>query len=240
MQLEPGAVSQGCCVPLIWHPSPNFGARRGGAKPDLVVLHYTAMADARGAVDWLCNPTSQVSAHYVLDRDGTLWQLVDEAHRAWHAGAGAWGAVTDVNSRSIGIELVNTGAEPFAEPQMARLEHLLRDVMERWSVPPERVIGHSDLAPGRKIDPGPRFDWQRLARLGLSVWPSPRSSSGPDGPSSPVGEGLLTRLGYTAPASEEAKRAAFLSRFCRDNSDALARAEDLVQRFPVDQRGGTS
>jgi len=113
-----------------------------------------------------------VSAHWLIARDGGAEALVDERLRAWHAGAGTWGTVTDVNSRSIGIELVNSGAEPFAAPQMKALERLLADIMSRWSIPPERIIAHSDMAPNRKSDPGPRFDWRRLAVLGLSVWPA--------------------------------------------------------------------
>jgi N-acetylmuramoyl-L-alanine amidase len=137
----------------------------------MVVLHYTAMQSAAAARDWLCNPASEVSCHYVIAEDGRLWQLVREVDRAWHAGAGAWGAVGDVNSRSIGIELANTGAQPFSEPQMAMLEALLQEILTRWDMPPERVVGHSDMALGRKIDPGMRFDWRRLAIKGLSVWP---------------------------------------------------------------------
>lgn len=137
----------------------------------MILLHYTAMASATSARDWLCTPEAQVSAHYVVAEDGRLWQLVCEGARAWHAGAGAWGDVTDVNSRSIGIEIANTGAQPFPEPQMRVVEQLLRGIMDRWAVRPERVVGHSDTALGRKIDPGKRFDWKRLARQGLSVWP---------------------------------------------------------------------
>lgn len=144
---------------LIHCPSPNHGERRGGAVPDMVLIHYTAMQDAMGAVRHLCTPESQVSAHWLIDRDGTLVAMVDESRRAWHAGAGEWGGQGDVNSRSIGIELANTGAEPFPEPQMAALERLLDDIRTRWPrVAPERVLAHSDIAPGRKIDPGPRFD----------------------------------------------------------------------------------
>lgn len=157
----------------LTHPSPNFGERRGGARVELVVLHYTAMPTCAEAVERLCDPAAEVSAHYLIDRDGTLLTLVDETARAWHAGSGAWGGAGDVNSRSIGIELVNTGAEPFPEPQMARLENLLADILQRHGLLPQAVIGHSDMAPDRKGDPGPRFDWLRLARQGLSVWPEP-------------------------------------------------------------------
>ena len=153
------------------HPSPNFGARRGGAVPDLVVLHYTNMQTAEAALERLCDPEAAVSCHYLIAEDGRLWQLVPEADRAWHAGLGRWGEVDEVNSRSIGIELANRGTHPFPEPQMRVLETLMHGTMARWSIPPERVIGHSDMAPDRKDDPGPRFDWRRMAQQGLAVWP---------------------------------------------------------------------
>ncbi|WP_425099474.1 N-acetylmuramoyl-L-alanine amidase [Tropicibacter sp. S64] len=152
-------------------PSPNCGERRDGLRPSLVLLHYTAMAGAEAARDWLCNPEAEVSAHYVVARDGRLWQLVCEGQRAWHAGAGSWGGLPDVNSRSIGIEIANTGLQPFPQPQMAVVERLLRGILARWQLGPEAVLGHSDTAVGRKIDPGRRFDWKRLARQGLAVWP---------------------------------------------------------------------
>lgn len=155
----------------LTHPSPNFGERRDGARVELVVLHYTAMATCAEALERLCDPAAEVSAHYLIDADGAVLSLVDEAARAWHAGAGEWRGTGDVNSRSIGIELVNTGAEPFAEAQMAALERLLADLMDRHALPPEAVIGHSDMAPDRKGDPGGRFDWRRLALQGLAVWP---------------------------------------------------------------------
>jgi N-acetylmuramoyl-L-alanine amidase len=165
------------------------------------------METAEEALDRLRDPAAEVSAHYLIGRDGQLWQLVDERARAWHAGAGAWGATTDVNSGSIGIELDNAGTAPFPEPLMARLEGLLADVVARWGIAPEAVIGHADCAPGRKADPGPRFDWRRLARLGLAVWPAPAVDSG-DALST-----LLARAGWTADAPEEARLAAFRMRF---------------------------
>ncbi len=152
-----------------WVPSPNRGPRRGGARPDLVVIHYTAMRDADAALERLCDATAQVSAHYLIAKTGEVIQMVDEADRAWHAGGGAWGRVRDVNSRSIGIELDNTGREPFSEPLMAALERLLAEIMARWPVSPRNVVGHEDVAPGRKIDPGGKFDWARLARRGLAA-----------------------------------------------------------------------
>lgn len=152
----------------IWHPSPNFGGRRAGLTPSLIVVHYTAMASAEVALNRLCDPAFEVSAHYLIGRDGSLWHMVEESQRAWHAGAGRWQGQDDINSRSIGIELDNSGTHPFSETQMQMLEHLLKGIMARWPIPPEGVIGHSDMAPDRKQDPGPHFDWARLARQGLA------------------------------------------------------------------------
>jgi len=160
--------------------SPNHGDRRDGLTPTLVVLHYTAMRDAASAKRVLCDPKREVSAHWLIARDGIVTGLVDETRRAWHAGAGCWGGREDVNSRSIGIELDNDGASPFSAPLMDALEALLADILERWHIPPAGVIGHSDMAPARKQDPGPRFDWRRLARGGLSVWPEAREETALD------------------------------------------------------------
>jgi N-acetylmuramoyl-L-alanine amidase len=212
------------------HPSPNFGERRGGQRPELVVLHYTAMEDCAAALDRLCDPAAEVSAHYLIDRDGTVLSLVDETDRAWHAGAGEWGGRGDVNSRSIGIELVNRGAEPFAARQMAAVERLLADVLTRWALPPQAVIGHSDMAPSRKADPGPRFDWRGLALSGLSVWPEPGAA----------GDFVTDarRFGYPD-IGPDALLTAFRLRFRPwargplDMGDAALIA-DLAQRFPVD------
>ena len=138
------------------------------------MLHHTAMPTAEAALARLCDPAAEVSAHYLVAEDGRVWRLVDEAARAWHAGAGIWRGRGDVNSRSIGIELANAGPlaafPPFPEPQMAALEALLDGVMARWGIPAAGVIAHSDMAPGRKADPGPKFDWRRLARGGRAVW----------------------------------------------------------------------
>ena len=139
--------------------------------PSLVVLHYTAMASCAEARARLCDPLAEVSAHWLISETGQTEALVPETARAWHAGAGEWAGIADVNSQSIGIELANPGNHPFPEPQMAALEILLRAIMARWAIPPHRIIAHSDMAPSRKGDPGARFDWQRLALGGLSVWP---------------------------------------------------------------------
>lgn len=129
------------------------------------------MVNAEAALERLCNPKFEVSAHYLIAADGKLYQLVDEEKRAWHAGCGAWQGKQDINSRSIGIELDNFGDTPYSESQMVMLEQLLSDIFLRWHILPQNVLGHSDFALGRKQDPGHKFDWHRLALQGLSVWP---------------------------------------------------------------------
>jgi N-acetylmuramoyl-L-alanine amidase len=186
-------------VTIIEAPSPNFGERRNRLRPELVVIHHTAMLNAESALDRLRDPGSEVSAHYLIAEDGRTWRLVDEAARAWHAGAGRWQGRDDVNSRSIGIELANPGPlagfPPFAEPQMAALEALLDDVTARWAIPPAGVIGHSDMAPGRKADPGPKFDWRRLALGGRALWPVAGEA---EGGWDPFGEAAAA-AGYPVP-----------------------------------------
>ena len=216
-------------------PSPNFGPRRDGAVPRLIVIHYTAMQSCAEARARLCDPGAEVSAHWLIDADGTVEQLVDEAERAWHAGAGAWGPIIDVNSASIGIELANPGDAPFPEPQMAALEGLLGGIMARWAIQPEGVIGHSDMAPGRKRDPGPRFDWRRLALQGLSVWPDEGAA-----PEEPAAFGTFARgFGYPD-LEEELLLAAFRLRFRPgaagpvDSRDA-GLAHSLFLNFLVDR-----
>ncbi|GAA3853196.1 N-acetylmuramoyl-L-alanine amidase [Celeribacter arenosi] len=213
-------------------PSPNCGERRGGVVPDMVVIHYTAMESAAAACARLCSQEHEVSAHYLVDITGEIIRLVPEDLRAWHAGAGAWGDVTDVNSRSIGIELANRGAEPFAAAQMDALELLLADLLTRHRIAPERVIGHQDMAPARKSDPGPRFDWRRLSLSGLAVWPE----AGEADPSGFFDD--LTAFGYPQ-ADDPARLAAFRARFRPRREGSVDRidaglAHDLAARFPVD------
>jgi len=220
--------------------SPNHGPRRHNGPPDMVVLHHTAMLSCTAAVARLCDPATEVSAHYVISETGQVHHLVAEDRRAWHAGAGAWGSVYDVNSHSIGIELANAGPldgdPPFPEPQMAALENLLGDILSRRAIPPARVIAHSDMAPARKFDPGAAFDWQRLARRGLSVWPKP--VAGGDFAADAI------TFGYHPPQRVDnpdgAVLAAFRLRFrpfvtgpLDDTDRALMR--DLAQRFAVDR-----
>jgi N-acetylmuramoyl-L-alanine amidase len=156
--------------------SPNFDER---ALPiSMVVLHYTGMPKADEALQRLCDPEAKVSAHYLIDEDGTVTALVPEDKRAWHAGRSYWRGITDVNSASVGIELVNPGHEwgyrPFPDAQMEALLPLLADIVERNRIEPVNVVGHSDIAPARKQDPGELFDWPRLARLRLAL-PIPRA-----------------------------------------------------------------
>ncbi|HKJ73168.1 MAG TPA: N-acetylmuramoyl-L-alanine amidase [Alphaproteobacteria bacterium] len=162
-------------IPGVDCPSPNHDARPAGRAPDMLVLHYTGMRTGREALDRLCDSSAKVSAHYMIEEDGTLYRLVPEDRRAWHAGVASWQGEADVNGRSIGIELVNPGHEfgyrAFTEPQMQMLDTLAGDIVARYRIPPSRVVGHSDVAPLRKQDPGELFDWPRLARLGIGLWP---------------------------------------------------------------------
>lgn len=159
------------------HPSPNFEPRRQGMRPDILLLHYTGMESCAAAIDWLARPESKVSCHYVVDTDGTITQMVAEEMRAWHAGAGAWGETTDVNSASIGIEIHNPGHDhgypDFPDAQMAAVTALSLEIVTRWRIPKPRVLAHSDTAPSRKIDPGEKFDWAALARAGVGLWVEP-------------------------------------------------------------------
>jgi N-acetylmuramoyl-L-alanine amidase len=187
------------------------------------VLHYTAMASAEAAIKRLCDPSAEVSAHYVISRTGAVTQLVPEALRAWHAGAGFWAGQGDINSRSIGIELDNDGCSPFSEPLMAALEELMRGIMARHDIAPEAVIGHSDMAPGRKIDPGPRFDWLRLERAGLA---RPRGGGPvPEQPEPDAFRAAVASLGYEAEVPDAVLLETVRHRFRPEGRGALSRAD---------------
>ena len=163
-------------------PSPNFGERKEGRDPDMILLHYTGMPDDDQAVSWLCNPESQVSCHYFIHRDGSVLQLVPERLRAWHAGKSVWGGEEDINSRSIGIEIANAGhpagLPDFTEAQVEAVIDLCKDCATRWYIPAERVLGHSDVAPVRKADPGENFPWACLAAAGVGHWVEPTPITG--------------------------------------------------------------
>jgi len=171
-------------------PSPNYDERREGQRPDMILLHYTGMPDAEGALERLCTPASQVSAHYFVFEDGRVFQLVPESQRAWHAGKSYWAGETDINSCSIGIEIVNPGHDygypDFPKRQIAAVTTLCRGIQTRHKILPVRVLAHSDVAPSRKQDPGEKFPWRTLYDSGVGHWVKP----------APIREGgLLFALG---------------------------------------------
>jgi N-acetylmuramoyl-L-alanine amidase len=170
-------------------PSPNYGERRA-ARPDMIVLHYTGMPDAEAALERLCAPGSEVSAHYVVLEDGAIVQCVPEARRAWHAGVSSWGGETDINSHSIGIEVVNPGHEwgyrDFPPAQIDAVIALCRDIVARHAIAPQRVLAHSDVAPARKQDPGEKFPWGTLHAAGVGHWVRPAAIEG--GPVLTIGD----------------------------------------------------
>jgi N-acetylmuramoyl-L-alanine amidase len=159
------------------HPAENRESRRGGVKPSLLILHYTGMSSAAKAIDWLACAESGVSCHYVIAEDGRITQLVPEALRAWHAGASHWRSETDINSHSIGIEIQNPGHQhgypDFPPSQMQAVVSLAKDIVSRHRMAADGVLAHSDVAPGRKIDPGEKFNWALLAKEGLGLWVRP-------------------------------------------------------------------
>jgi N-acetylmuramoyl-L-alanine amidase len=187
-------------------PSPNHGARQGIL--DMIVLHYTGMIDNRAAIAQLCDPASEVSAHYVVMPDGYIIQLVAEARRAWHAGVSSWAGETDINSCSIGIEIANPGHDhgypDFPRRQIAALTALCRSILTRHLIAPDRVLGHSDVAPARKRDPGEKFPWKLLADSGIGLWVKPAAieQAGPlfvlgeSNPGISEAQQLLARYGY--------------------------------------------
>ncbi len=218
---------------MIDRPSPNHGPRRDGVPVDLVVLHYTGMPSAEAALARLCEPASQVSAHYLVDEDGAVFRLVGENRRAWHAGVASWGGETDVNGRSIGIELANPGHEfgyrPFPGAQIEALEQLLGDILVRRRIDPVRVVGHSDVAPARKRDPGELFPWRRLAGKGLAWWPGePQYPAAPD---EERARAALARFGYRAEVPADAFTAvlaAFQRRFRPARCDGRLDGETMA------------
>lgn len=236
-------------------PSPNHGERKGGQRPDMVILHYTGMPEAGEALQWLCNPVSQVSAHYFVFEDGHVLQMVPEGRRAWHAGASFWDGETDINSRSIGIEIANPGhpggLPPFPEAQIDAVMALTRDIASRWRISPTRILAHSDVAPGRKLDPGEVFPWQRLHEGGLGHWVAPAPirdgrffARGDEGMPIEALQAMLTMYGYglkiTGVFDENTEKvvAAFQRHFRPERVDGVADAStittlrDLIAKRP--------
>lgn len=221
-------------------PSPNHRGRNGPARIDMLVLHYTGMKTAADAIGRLCDPAARVSAHYVVEEDGTIWRLVPEALQAFHAGRSCWAGNSDLNDVSIGIEIANPGHEwgyrPFPEGQMIAVERLCGLLLRRYQIPPHRVVGHSDIAPDRKSDPGELFDWLRLARAGIGTWPEPAADLAHR---RGRGIGLVARaraladlatIGYcVAAAAETAVVAAFQRRFRPERWDGRLDAETVLR-----------
>lgn len=207
-------------VPNTWRPSPNHDLRR----PDFVILHHTGSADAARALATLTDPVRRVSAHYLVARDGKIYQLVDERARAWHAGASRWGWQRDMNSASLGIELDNDGTEDYPEAQVLSLLALLADIGGRHHIPAANYLGHGDVAPGRKFDPGSRFPWKRLADKGFGLWCDAPYPEAPAGFDPQLG---LVAMGYDASRSD-ASLNAFRIHFRGLESDAPPGTEDAA------------
>lgn len=185
-------------------PSPNHNERRGAGQPDTILLHYTGMVDAASALARLCDPAAEVSSHYVVEENGTVVQLVPEAHRAWHAGLGSWAGEEDFNSASIGIEIVNGGHDyglpAYPDAQIDAVIALCRDIMDRHDIGLHRILAHSDIAPARKQDPGEHFPWRRLAAAGVGLWVEPCDDPSPlGGPAIAALQRDLARFGYAVP-----------------------------------------
>ncbi|MER2536294.1 MAG: N-acetylmuramoyl-L-alanine amidase [Rhizobiaceae bacterium] len=196
----------------VVRPSPNRGPRRGIAAPDMIVLHYTGMKSGQAAEERLRDPAAEVSSHYLVHEDGRVVQMVPERERAWHAGKSFWAGETDINSRSVGIEIVHPGHEfgyrAFRGRQIEAVITLCRDILGRHAIRPERVLAHSDVAPGRKIDPGEKFPWKRLAEAGVGLFVPPVRVGVPQGlAAGDEGEAVLAlqeglaRYGYEIEAS---------------------------------------
>jgi N-acetylmuramoyl-L-alanine amidase len=215
--------------------SPNFGPRREGLRPDILLLHYTGMETAASAEAWLCDPASEVSCHYLVREDGAVVQMVRETDRAWHAGRGSWQGASDINSRSIGIEVANPGHAygypDFPDVQVEAVIALCRDIAARHSIRPERVLAHSDTAPGRKIDPGEKFPWDVLARAGVGHYVEPAAIGRGrylEGEAVEQLQSMLALYGYgieitgTFDAATEVVVAAFQRHFRPERVDGIA------------------
>ena len=228
-------------------PSPNQDDRPEGLPIDMLVLHYTGMRSAEAALERLCDPTPpaplpRVSCHYLVEEDGLIWRLVPEGRRAWHAGISFWRGHGTLNGRSIGIEIVNPGHEwgyrAFPALQMAAVAELCLEILARHPIPPENVVGHSDVAPDRKQDPGELFDWPGLAQLGIGLWPA-ESPPLPALPADAEAEArrLLAGIGYP-PGELPVLLTAFQRRWRQERVDGaldagtLARLRAVAGLFP--------
>ena len=226
-------------LPIRDRPSPNHGSRdERQPRIDMLVLHYTGMHSAEAALDRLCDPAARVSAHYVVEESGLIWQLVPEERRAFHAGLSCWQGQSDLNHVSIGIEIANPGHEwgyrAFPYVQMTAVEHLCRDILSRHPVPPHRVVGHSDIAPDRKTDPGELFDWLRLARAGVGIWPEPSRQLQATVSDRRHAVADLSAIGYcVTPATERSAVAAFQRRFRPRRVDGFIDGETATRLTEV-------
>lgn len=205
---------------FIRTPSPNFNERTRAVS--LIVLHYTGMESGDAALERMRDTAAAVSAHYMVEEDGRIFYLVDEAKRAWHAGVSEWAGETDINSISIGIEIVNGGHEfglpDYPKAQIDAVTSLTKEIMARHSVPPHRVVGHSDIAPDRKQDPGEKFPWQQLAEAGCAIWPKVTDKT-----TEP--EAGLAAIGYGLQTPQRSVIAAFQRRFRPGRVDGRLDAE---------------
>jgi len=221
---------------IIKFPSPNFGRRKSGTKIEFIVLHYTAIGK-EASLDRLCNPIHEVSCHYLIDQKGVCYQLVDDSKRAWHAGKSFWRGLQDINSRSLGIELVNSGDEAYPKTQMESLMILLQDLLAIHKISPQNVLGHSDIAPSRKTDPGKWFDWRLLSENGLAIFPKVSLPIDTDKQSFLLD---AQRAGFEPEATFEQILQAFRSR-CRANFEGVfdgydcALMKEFADIFDVDE-----
>lgn len=243
--------------PTLAAPSPNQEPRPAGTRIDMLVLHYTGMptgaSTGAGALARLCDPAAKVSAHYLIETDGRVFALVPEHRRAWHAGVAFWAGARNINDRSIGIELVNPGHDwgyrAFPEAQMVALLALASDIAARHAIPAARVLGHSDVAPARKQDPGELFDWPRLAAHGLGFWPDPATPAPVAWPGADWVRRTLCALGYTPDAPLATVLRAFQRHFHptavtgRPDTETLRRLACLYRQYlnrQLETRGATS
>lgn len=237
---------------IIPAPSPNFDSRT--APPDMLILHYTGMQTGEAALARLRDPEAKVSSHYLVEEDGRVFSLVAEERRAWHAGKSFWKGETGLNGNSIGIEIVNPGHEfgyrPFPDAQIASVIELLSEIRERWTISDARILGHADIAPDRKEDPGELFPWKRLAEAGHGLWAEP-----PPAPGEPLSEGAegvgvfalqagLTRMGFDIPPSGQFDQAtreivtAFQRHWVQTRFDGVADGETRARLIALLRMAG--